>query len=324
MRLPNPTSRESRDHAQDVAHRLTRRPNGAALLLALLIGLAPAITHAQMVPAPPPLDSRRGGGPSAATRNVKGELPDPYQDAGITQKLEAQLPLDATFVDATGQTVQLGDYFDGERPVLVNMAYYDCPALCPAVWSGMVTAFGQMSWTPGDEFEVITISVSDVETPEQASQKKSELIKRLGRPEAAEGWHFLTGEVNQIEQVAEAIGFGYKPIPQKQSQFAHEAAIMVLSPDGRVMRYMGGISFPANTLRFSMVEATDGKVGSLMDQIAMFCSHYDPSSNTYKWASWVMRAGGGLTVVVLASAIAVMVKVGRRRRAAMLAAMDES
>ncbi|MFW6028256.1 MAG: SCO family protein [bacterium] len=307
--------------AQRPQPSLSRLATAAILAVGLLTWTAAAVSHAQMVPAPPPLNGDRNRS-RPPTRNIEGELPEQYKGAGVTQKLEAQLPLDATFVDSTGKTVQLGDYFDGERPMLVNMAYYECPALCPAVWSGMVASFGNMRWTPGEEFEVLTISVSDSETPEQAREKKQELIDRLGRPEAAEGWHFLTGETEQIARVAEAIGFGYKPVPQKQSQFAHEAAIMVLSPDGRVMRYLGGVKFPASTLRLSMVEATEGKVGSLMDQIAMFCSHYDPSSNTYVWAKWVMRAGGGLTLVVLGSAIAVMVKVGRRRRAAMLAAIN--
>ena len=294
----------------------------AGLLIAALSLLTiPSLAEAQMVPAPPPLNQSRNSGGS-----VNGELPDAYKGVDITQNIEAQLPLDATFVDSEGKTVKLGDYFDGEHPVLLNLGYYDCPGLCPLIWAHLSDSFAQMKWTPGEQFQVVTISFSHVETTEMAKKAKAKWVGRTKKPEVAKGWHFLTGKKDQIERVAKTVGFGYKPLPGDKTQFSHKAAIMVLSPDGRVMRYLGGIGkkYPPSTLRLSMVDASEGKVGSLVDQFTLFCCTFDPNSNTYQWARWVMRAGGGLTMLFLGLGVALMVKVGRRRRQAVLQQMNNT
>lgn len=283
----------------------------AAIVLAGVAVERPAA--AQMVPEPPPLKHERGEEGFTDSE----QLPESVRGAELEQKLEAQMPLEATFRDEHGQSVTLGDYFDGERPVIVNFGFYECPALCPMVWQGMTQAFNDMGWSPGEQFEVVTISVSPTETPEQAAEHKQRWVTALDEPEVArDGWHFLVGDEAAIAEVAQAVGFGYKAIPEEPGQFAHQAAIVIVSPDGRVMRYMGGIDFPPQTLRLSLVEASEGKVGSLVDLAVLFCATFDSESNSYKIAMGAMRAGGAATVVGLLVAVGVMVRVGRRRRQA--------
>lgn len=285
----------------------------AAWAVVMLAALAwPTAAGAQMVPEPPPLKHER----AADGFTDPGELPEEVRGAGLEQKLEAEAPLDAAFVNAAGEAVTLGDYFTDDRPVLLSFGYYECPGLCPMVWQGMSQAFGEMGWTPGDEFEVVTISVSASETPEQAREAKAHWTGRLDDPEtAATGWHFLVGEADAIARVANAVGFGYNALPDDPGQYAHQAAIVIMSPDGRVMRYMGGTTYPPQTLRLSLVEASEGKVGSMMDQVVLFCSAFDAESNSYKLAMGAMRAGGALTVAGLILGVALMVRIGRRRRA---------
>lgn len=286
-----------------------------SIVLAVLAALVvPPSAVAQMVPAPPPLRHEREADPFANP----GELPEEHRGAEVEQKLEAPMPLDATFLDEAGRQVQLGDYFDGELPVVVNFGFYECPMLCPMVWQRMAQAFDEMGWTPGREFRVVTISVSPTETPEQALEHKQRLIERFDDPEmAASGWHFLVGEADQIARAAEAVGFGYKPLAGEEGQFAHQAALVLTSPDGRVMRYMDGIAILPQTLRLSLVEASEGRVGSFMDRVFLFCSSFDTESNSYKLAMGMMRTGAALTVTGLVAAVLVMIRIGRRRRETM-------
>ena len=284
----------------------------AAVILASVMIIGPANPlAAQMVPSPPPLERDRTDDPFSDP----GELPEDHRGAELQQKLEAPLPLDAKFLDESGQPVELGDYFDGERPVLLNFGFYECPMLCPMTWQRMAQAFDDMGWTPGREFRALTISVSPTETPEQAVEHKQRLLDRFDEPDTvAGGWHFLVGEEDQIARAAEAVGFGYQEVAGEQGQFVHQAALILLSPDGRVMRYMDGIAISPQTLRLSLVEASEGRVGSMMDRVFLFCSSFDPESNSYQLAMGMMRTAAGITLAGLGTAIVVMVRIGRRRR----------
>ena len=276
-----------------------------ALTGSLLAANAPA--QAQMVPAPPPL-------------HVEGEqaaaLPDEVKNAGITEKLQQQVPLDLTFTNEAGEPVELSSYFTPGKPVLLNLGYFECPMLCGLVWQGMVKSLKQLSWTPGNEFTVVTVSFAPNETHELAAKKKATMIDDLGRPDAAAGWHFLTGSEENVRALADSVGFGYQWIEAKQ-QYAHTAAMILLTPEGKVSRYLYGIEFPAKTLRLSLVEASEGKAGSTADQILLYCFNYDPTAGQYTVQVMnLMRLAGVATLVVLFIAITVMAIKGRTRRVA--------
>ena len=324
-----PRQAKQAGYAKQIEHRRAASPGRGrsrwvwlmlALVTAVSVGFA-APASAQMVPAPPPLEQDQ----EHPGRTTKGDLPQQFEGAGVTQKLESQLPLNMTFVDSKGKTVKLGDYFTGEKPVILNMGYYDCPALCPMIWRGMRGVFNKMDWSVGEQFEVVTISFDPAETPELAAEKKQEILARLNDTSAAaEGWHFLTGKAGPIERVAKASGFGYKPV-QEDSEFAHQAAIMVISPEGKVMQYFGGVAYDPFNLKMSMMDASEGKTGSLMDKLAQFCCSFNPDTGDYELAMGAMRIGGGVTVAALVVGIGVMIRIGRRRRAtaAMQADQDQ-
>jgi protein SCO1/2 len=236
------------------------------------------------------------------------------REVGVEEHLDARLPLELEFVDEDGRTIRLGDYFDGERPVILTLNYYRCPMLCGLQLNGVVDGLEQMDWTPGVEFEMVTLSIDPLETPELAKAKKQNYLKRYERPAAARGWHFLTGRQAAIERLAETLGFGYS-YDEASGQYAHAAVIFVATPDGRVARYLYGIEYPAKSLRFALMEASEGKIGSPLDQLIMYCYHYDPSSRRYApVAINIMRLGGGLTVLVLGLSLGMLWLRERRRR----------
>jgi protein SCO1/2 len=227
------------------------------------------------------------------------QVPEALQEVGVTEHLGAKLPLDATFTDERGERVSLGQYFDGERPVILTLNYYKCPMLCGLMLNGVVDGLEQLAWSPGEEFEMVTISINPLETPELAAAKKQNYLKRLDRPGAGEGWHFLTGYELDIERVAEAVGFGYSYDPETQ-EYAHAAAIMVITPDGRVTRYLYGIEYPAKRLKFALLEAAEGTIGSPLDQLILYCYHYDPTNRRYSPVAMnIMRVGGSATALIL-------------------------
>lgn len=237
------------------------------------------------------------------------------QDVGVEEHLDARIPLDLEFVDENGRTVRLADYFDGERPVILTLNYYRCPMLCGLQLNGVVDGLEQMDWTPGAEFEMVTLSIDPLETPELAKAKKENYLKRYQRPAAAAGWHFLTGRKTDIERLAETLGFGYS-YDEESGQYAHAAVIFVATPDGRVARYLYGIEYPPKSLRLALIEASEGKIGSPLDQLIMYCYHYDPSSRRYAPVAMnIMRLGGGLTVLVLGLSLGMLwLREQRRRR----------
>ena len=227
------------------------------------------------------------------------QVPEGLNDVGVEEHLDAKLPMDLEFVDENGAAVRLGDFFDGDRPVILTLNYYKCPMLCGLQLNGVVDGLEEMDWTPGVEFEMVTVSINPLETPELAKAKKQNYLKRYERPAAARGWHFLTGREDNIKRLAETVGFGYRYDPEVD-QYAHAAVIFVCTPDGRVARYLYGIEYPAKRLKLALMEASEGEIGGALDQLIMYCYHYDPSSRRYAPVAMnIMRVGGGASALVL-------------------------
>lgn len=253
---------------------------------------------------------------AAAEAQRTEPLPQELEGVGITEHLNTTIPLDLEFVDDTGRTVRLADYFDGERPVILSLVYFSCPMLCTLVLNGLTEAMQGISWIPGKEFEIITVSFNPAETHTLAQLKKQNYINEYGRPEAAAGWHFLTGSEANIQTLTKAVGFGYR-WDEEQQQFAHAAALFVLTPDGKLSRYLYGIQFEPRPVRFALMEASKGKIGSTIDQVIFYCYHYDADAGTYTLAARrVMRLGGLLTVVILGGWLSASWIRGSRRRGA--------
>jgi protein SCO1 len=232
----------------------------------------------------------------------------PYlQNVGIDQQLDAQVPLDLSFTDDGGHSVQLGDYF-GKKPVILNLVYYKCPMLCGEVLAGLTSAMKMIKFDVGDQFDVVTVSFNPQETPADAAAKKKDFIARYGRPGAASGWHFLTGSPESINALTKAVGFQYQYDPRIK-QYAHATAIMVLTPQGRISRYFYGVDFPPKDLRLGLVEASEGKIGNLTDQVLLYCYHYDPATGKYGAViTNILRLGAGVTIIVLAGMILIFLR----------------
>jgi len=234
-------------------------------------------------------------------------LPAPLREIGFDQNLNARVPLDTAFNDESGRVVQLGDYF-GRRPVVLVFAYYDCPMLCTVVINGLASALNVLSLEPGKDFEIVTVSFNPRDTPATASAKKASYIPRYKQPSAAAAWHFLTGSQASIDRLTKAAGFRYVWDAETQ-QFAHPTGVMVLTPDGRLARYLFGIEYGPRDLRYAIVEASNGRVGSAVDSLLLFCYHYDPVRGRYGLAIMrLIRAGGAATVLALGAFIFIMVR----------------
>jgi protein SCO1/2 len=232
---------------------------------------------------------------------TKTVAPPGLEGVGIDQRLNEQVPLNLTFKDEQGKTVRLSDYFHEGRPVILNLVYFQCPMLCTEVLNGLTSTLKVMKFVPGKEFEVLTISIDPRETPQLAANKKEMYLKKLGNPEAAKGWHFLTGEQSQIAALADAVGFRYH-FDAKLDQFAHAAGIMLLTPAGKVAQYYFGVEYSAKDMRLGIVEASQNKIGSLADYVLLYCYHYDPRTGRYgATITNIVRLGGVTTVLVLGS-----------------------
>ncbi|MFZ0584667.1 MAG: SCO family protein [Candidatus Acidiferrales bacterium] len=234
-----------------------------------------------------------------------GVRPDLLKQVGIDQKLNQSVPLNLTFRDEHGQTVRLGQYF-GQRPVILTLVYYNCPMLCTQVLNGVESGLKELPLDIGKQFNVVTVSIDPSEGHVLAEVKQEMYTGMYGRPGATEGWHFLTGDEPQIKQLADAVGFRYAYDPETK-QFAHASAIMILTPDGKISRYLYGIQFPSRDLRLGLVEASEGKIGSPVDAILLFCYHYDPHTGKYGLLiSHVIQAGGAITLLVLGALVLVL------------------
>ncbi len=238
-----------------------------------------------------------GAGP--AQGQIADVTPEQLEDIGIEPHLEAQLPLDATFLDSEGREVTLGDYFDGERPVVILPVYFSCPMLCGVTSNALLNTAKDLKWTPGEEYRIVVFSFDPRETPRLAKLKKENTLKEFGRDIPDDAWVFLTGQAPSIERLTDTLGFKYQ-WNEKRQEYVHAAGLMVCTPEGRISQYMTGVMYKPDALRLLLVEAAAGKVGSPLDQILLFCFHYDPEEGTYAWAAvGVMRVGGTLTVLIL-------------------------
>ncbi|MHC4913728.1 MAG: SCO family protein, partial [Planctomycetota bacterium] len=228
----------------------------------------------------------------------------------------AQVPLDRPFVDERGKKVQLSDYFHGEKPVILTLGYYRCPMLCDLVLNGVVDALKSADWKPGREFDIVTISIDPLETPTMAKLKKQNYLKSLGIPSAGRGWHFLVGRGEDARAVADSVGFGYR-YDEARKEYAHAAGIFLLTPDGKLSRCLRGITFDPSTIKLSLVEASQGKQGSTIDSLLLWCFNFDENAGRYSLqATAVMRIGGLLTVIVLAAILLPVWLRARKRKAA--------
>ena len=226
-----------------------------------------------------------------------------FEGVGVDEQLGQPVALDAVFLDETGQPVRIGDFLDGERPVVLNLVYHNCPMLCNLLLDNFVGTLGESAWTPGVEFDVVTVSFAPDEGPDLAARQKERYLRVLGRPAAADGWHFLTGTEDQIQQLAASVGFQFKWVEEK-NEYAHPAAHIFLSPDGTITRYLFGLLLQPSDLRKALVEAGEGTVGTPLDQLALFCFQYDPNEGSYVLhAINVMKIGGLLTMLVLGATL---------------------
>ncbi len=256
------------------------------------------------------------GAPLAGYRAVAGApsstMPAPLREIGFDQNLDQQLPLDTYFVDEQGRRVQLGQYF-GARPVVLAFVYYDCPMLCTQVLGAMTSTLGVMSLEPGKDYEIVLVSFDPREKPAQAATRKAEYMHRFRRPGTEDSWHFLTGEQPEIARLTKAAGFRYAWDEQTQ-QYAHPAGIIVATPDGRPARYLFGIEYGPRDVRLALVEATAGKIGSVADNLLLFCYHYDPMTGRYGFAIMrALRVAGVATVLLIGTSIFLMVRRERRK-----------
>ena len=234
-----------------------------------------------------------------------GVQPALLRDVGLDQKLGSAVPLDLTFRDEHGQSVALRQFF-GQKPVVLTLVYYQCPMLCTEVLNGLLRATKELSLEIGKDFTIVTVSIDPAERPILANVKHELYTGLYGRRGAAQGWHFLTGDEAQIKALAQAVGFRYA-YDSASGQFAHPSGIMLLTPDGKLARYFYGISYPSRDLRLGLVEASQEKIGSPVDQILLFCYHYDPATGKYGLLiSRVIKAAAALTVFSLGLVIAIL------------------
>ena len=234
--------------------------------------------------------------------NSGDQLPQVLQKVGVSQHLNQQLPLDASFVDDTGKAVKLGDYF-GKHPALLSLVYYNCPMLCSEELDGLTGALEMVKLTPGKDFDVVIISIDPSETPETAAAKKAFYVKRYGRPETASGWHFLTGQRPAIDAVTNAVGFGYVKVPGpdgKLTQFAHASSIEIVTTDGKLAQYYLGVEYSPKDMLLGLIDASGNKIGSPVANILTYCYHYDPQTNKHSLIiARVVQFGGMVTVAGL-------------------------
>jgi protein SCO1 len=281
------------------------------------------LSLASFVAAPQTAEAQMAAGPaSAGLKREPGvpssQVPQALREIGFDQHLDQLVPLDTTFRDEAGRTVRLGDYF-GKRPVALVFAYYDCPMLCTLVINGLSSALGVLSLNPGSDFEIVTVSFDPRDTPATASAKKAIYLERYKRPGAADGWHFLTGDQSSIDRLTKAAGFRYA-WDKDTKQFAHPTGVIVLTPEGRIARYLFGVEYGPRDLRMALVEASAGKVGNRVDALLLYCYHYDPMTGRYGLAIIrAMRIAGATTVLLIGGFVFAMVRNEKRRGSPLVA-----
>jgi protein SCO1/2 len=270
-----------------------------AALLAALLAAAPA-----------------AGAPVSDSDRVQREEPLPKRLEGVDVKehLEAPIPKNLRFRDQTGREVMLGDYFDGKVPVVLTLNYSGCPMLCSLQLTGFTDSLKKIDFTAGKEFRVVTVSLDPEETPDVAHKTYNRYLSQYGRPEAKDGWHFLTGSEANIKALAAAIGFAYS-YNEVREEYALPAAIAMTTPEGKIARYLYGIEYPEKTMRLALVESSQGKIGTSIDRLILYCFHYDSSEGRYApVVRNIMKVGGGVTVVLLGGLVLVLSRPRSRRK----------
>ncbi len=243
------------------------------------------------------------------------ELPAELDGVGIVQRLDEALPLDLAFVEHTGRAVTLGDYVNGERPVIVTLNYYKCPMLCSLTLNGLVDGLRDVGLSLGTDYDIVTVSINPNEGPELASQNRRGYLSALDVQVGETVWPFLTGAQPEIEALAKAIGFGYR-FDERSGEYAHTASITFVTPDGRISKYMNDVQFPSQDLRLAIVDASQGRTGTLIDTLLLFnCFQWDPEAGSYVPSAWkIMRLGAAVTAILLIGGILVLLRMERRGR----------
>ncbi len=253
-------------------------------------GLAILAAAGSFAVAQPPSSFQDKSSSSASQVN-----PADLSNVGIEQRLDQPVPLDLQFKDETGKTVKLGDYFKSGRPVLLNLVYYTCPMLCGEELAGEASALGVLRFTPGNEYEVVSVSFNPDETPKDAAEKKQIYIARMNEhlehKTDGEGWHFLTGQQSEIKQLADAVGFHYRRDP-RTGQFIHAAGIMIVTPAGKIAQYYYGVEFSPKDIRLGLIEASRDRIGTIVDQVTLYCYHYDPKTGQIRRRDYQHHAAG--------------------------------
>jgi protein SCO1 len=282
--------------------------NGVVVVSAVLLASTPAVAR-----------------PVSASEKIDRTEPLPARLQGIDvrERLGEFVPKGAAFVDDTGKPVTLGEFLDGKHPVILTLNYSRCPMLCGLELNALVASLKQLDWTAGGEFRIVTIVLDPTETPAQSAEAKARYVRQYGRESAATGWHFLTGSEASIKMVADSVGFTYG-YNEKRNEYVHPAAIMVLSPQGKIARYLYGIEYHPKTMRLSLVESAEGKIGSSIDQLVLYCFHYDAKEGSYAPVAMnIMRVSGGVTVTVLGGFLTSFFIAESRKRKKLLSARNE-
>jgi protein SCO1/2 len=282
-------------------HFAASRALKAVLCACLMAAFVPAIAHAQVAPM-----AEKSMGDTSGTK-----LPDVLQKATIQQNLDRPLPLNAGFRDETNRTVHLGDYF-GKRPAILALVYYKCNMLCPEELNGLIGALDMLKFTPGKDFDVIVVSFDPSDTPAEAASQKALYVKRYGRPNTADGWHFLTGSQSSITALTNAVGFGYVSVPGpdgKINQYAHPSSIELITTEGTISQYYLGVEYSPRDMRAGLVEASHGEIGTPVDLIYTYCYHYDPHmAKNSMIVVRIVQLGCMLTVLALGAFILISLR----------------
>jgi protein SCO1/2 len=274
-------------------------PSILTALLAALLLVTPA-ARADLVPQSEQVES-------------KDPLPRRLAGVDVKEHLSSPVPMDLGFADESGKPVTLKDYFDGSVPVILTMNYSNCPMLCSLQLTALVEGLKKVDWTAGKEFRMVTVSYDPTETPALAQRTKARYLAQYGRPGAESGWHFLHGSENNVKALAKALGISYS-YNEARKEYAHPATVIFATPSGKIDRYLYGLDYPDKTLRLSLVESSEGKIGTTVDQLILFCFHYDANEGRYApVARNIMRAGAGVTVFLLAGFLTVLWKREKKR-----------
>lgn len=274
--------------------------------------LAAALAAAALLAATPAAAQRP---PMIGLDAAAGARPETLEQVAFEQRIGAAVPLDLQLTDESGAAVRLGDYF-GERPVALSLVYYECPMLCPMTLDGLARSLKGIAFDPGRDFEVVVVSFAPGEGPAEAAEAEARMLDRYGRPGIEGGVHFLTGGAEAIAALTDAVGFRYQ-FDAERGEYAHGTGLVLLTPEGTIARYFFGIEYPPRDLRLGLVEAGEGLLGNPIDQVLLYCYHYDPVVGKYSAATMnLLRGAAALTLLALGSFIGVMLLRDRRQRRA--------